>query len=236
MPADDTVDPGGSYSWSVTANDPDNFKDPLSFTLVSVNPTPSNNFTALTVDATTGEISWNPTCDDIADGIDTVYTVTVAVSDGCDSVQGSFEVTLYAEPCEPCESTDLSFFSLEVKEGGSWTEYLGDFDPSTLVYNVMTTNFAEHFVFTVDAECVEEASLYYNWYRGISCTDNWLTGESGNTGELPSWIPITSGGTYPTAQSDRPICNKGGNILFIKVTNTGSADKIYQVNVDKPNP
>jgi len=165
------------------------------------------------------------------------YTVTLTVTGDCGSVEVTTTVDIDYTPCEPCESTDLSFFSLEIKEGSSWTEYLEDFDPSQIVYVVLTTNFAEHFRFTVDAECVEEASLYYNWYRGISCTDDWLTGESGYTGLPPtSWIPITSGGTYPTAQKDRPVCNKGGNVLFVKVTNAGSPDKIYQVNVDRPNP
>jgi hypothetical protein len=236
MPADDTVDPDlGPYTWNVVGSDPDGIKDPLSYSLVSVSPTPISGFT---VNPTSGEISWDPTCEDIIDRIDTTYTVTVEVDDGCDTAQDSFDVTLNAEPCL-CISADLSSFSLEIQEGSSWNEYLGDvypFDPSTTVYNVMATKNASHFRFTVDAECEGETSLYYNWYRGISCTDDWLTGESGYSDPPSTWISITSGGTYPIDTSDRPVCNKGGNVLFIKVTNVGSSDKIYKVYVDRPNP
>jgi len=98
MPDNASVDPGASYSWSVTASD-DGIKEPLSFSLVSVVPTPTNNFS---VDPTSGEISWNPTCDDIVGGADTTYTITIEVDDGCTTVQGSFEVTLLAEQCDPC--------------------------------------------------------------------------------------------------------------------------------------
>ena len=166
--------------------------------------------------------------------------IVVSYTDGGKTVTATQKVPVKVEDCSPpCVSTDLSFFSLKVKEGSIWTEYLGSvypFNPSKTVYTVTTTNFAEHFKFTVDAKCEGDAKLYYNWYRGISCTDDWLTGESGYPGSPPSWIPITSGGTYPTAQKDRPVCNKGGNVLFIKVTNAGSPDKIYKVYVDRPNP
>ncbi len=95
MPDDDSVNPGGSYSWTVTASD-DNIKDSLSFSLVSVVPTPTNSFS---IDPSSGEISWNPTCDDIVNGADTTYLITVEVDDGCITVQGSFEITLLAEQC-----------------------------------------------------------------------------------------------------------------------------------------
>ena len=45
---------------------------------------------------------WDPTCDDIIGRVDTTYTITVEVDDGCDTAQDSFDVTLYAEPCEEC--------------------------------------------------------------------------------------------------------------------------------------
>jgi len=98
MPANDTVDPNpdNPYTWDVTAND-DGIKDPLVFSLVSVTPSPNNNFS---VNATTGQISWNPDCTDIDDGVDTPYTITVSVSDGCTSVQEDFVVTLLSEKCE----------------------------------------------------------------------------------------------------------------------------------------
>ncbi len=145
-------------------------------------------------------------------------------------------VTVNVTDCTPpCESTKLKYFSLEIQEGSSWNEYLGGFSPGVTTYSVMATKNASHFRFTVDAECEGDAKLYYNWYRGISCTDDWLTGESGYSETPPSWIPITSGGTYPTSTSDRPVCNKGGNVLFIKVTNAGNT-KIYKVYVDRPNP
>jgi hypothetical protein len=135
----------------------------------------------------------------------------------------------------PCESTKLEYFSLEIKESSSWNEYLGGFTPNVTTYSVMATKNASHFRFTVDAECEGDATLYYNWYRGAQCGDNWLTGESGYSGPPSTWIPITSGGTYPTNTSDRSVCNKGGNRLFIKVTNAGNTE-IYKVYVDRPNP
>jgi hypothetical protein len=230
MPEDANVDPNpvNPYTWSVTATD-DGIKDPLSFTLISVDPVPSNNFS---VDATSGEISWDPDCSDIIDRANTIYTVTIEVTDGCDPVQGSFEVTLNAEPCL-CIGTDLSIFSLEIKEGSTWHEYLGAFDPDTTVYHVVTAGNASHFRFTATAECADDAVLEYNWYRGAQCGDSWLTGEIGYSDPPSTWISITSGGTYPADTNDRPVCNKGGNVLFVKVTN-GLDEKIYKVYVDRP--
>jgi hypothetical protein len=132
-----------------------------------------------------------------------------------------------------CLSADLSIFSLEIKEGSTWYEYLGAFDPDITEYYVITEGNASHFRFTATAECVDDAVLEYNWYRGLQCGDSWLTGESGYSEPPPSWISITSGGTYPTDTSDRPVCNKGGNVLFVKVTN-GLDEKIYKVYVDRP--
>ena len=100
MPANDTVDPNpvSPYTWSVTGSDPDGILGtPLEYSLVSVVPTPISGFT---VNPTSGEISWNPTCDDIIDREDTIYTITVEVFDGCDTDTGSFVVTLLAEDCE----------------------------------------------------------------------------------------------------------------------------------------
>ena len=228
MPDNDTVDPGsGPYTWNVTGSDPDGILGtPLEYSLVSVSPTPTNSFT---VDPTSGEISWDPDCEDVKDRVDTVYTVTVEVDDGCDTDEGSFDVTLV----KCCISTDLSGFSLEVKEGSTWIEYLGGFDPDDTEYDVLTENFASHFRFTVDAECPDDAVLEYNWYRGAQCGDSWLTGESGYTEPPSTWISITSGGIYPADVSDQPVCNKGGNVLFVKVTND-TVYKIYKVYVDRP--
>jgi len=169
--------------------------------------------------------------------------VVTATGVGSTTITATYEgktapttVTVNVSDCTPpCISADLSSFSLKIKEGSSWNEYLGGFSPNDYSYNVMTTKNASHFKFTVDAEWEGDATLYYNWYRGAQCGDSWLTGESGYS-ELPStWRPITSGGTYPTNTSDRPVCNKGGNVLFIKVTNAGDT-KIYKVYVDRPNP
>ena len=232
MPDDDTVNPGGSYSWSVTASDPDDIKDPLSFTLVSVVPAPFNNFTVLTVDATTGEISWNPTCDDIIDG-DTTYTVTVEVTDGCDPVQGSFKVTLYSEPCEPCISANLLSFEFKVKlpsDGSSWenwTEYLASkFSPTDYGYTITTYhNGGPKYGFRVTAECEDNTKIWFNWYRGEQCGDSWLSTD---------WILIDSGGIYPAGNYENSLCNQGGNILQIKVKNTiTDVDVTYIVDINR---
>ncbi|MDD5637792.1 MAG: InlB B-repeat-containing protein, partial [Atribacterota bacterium] len=98
VPDNAKVDPNPTepYTWTVTATDTDGILGTLTFSLVSVLPDPTNNFT---IDATTGVVSWDPTCEDIGDG-NTTYTITVSVSDGCAPDQGSFKITLLAEQCE----------------------------------------------------------------------------------------------------------------------------------------
>ncbi len=233
VPPDVTVSPNppSPYSWTVTASDSDGILGTLEFSLDSVSPTPTSAFS---IDASSGVVSWDPDCADIDGRVDTTYTITVSVSDGCDTDTASFKVTLDAEDCI-CESAKLSYFSLEINEGSNWNEYLATFDPDINEYTVSSKKNASHFRFTVNAECPNDVTLQYNWYRGDQCGGTWLTGESGYTGNPPTaWRTINSGGTYPTDTNDRPVCQHGGNALFVKVTN-GTEVVIYKVNVNRSN-
>jgi len=97
VPANTNVNPGTHYIGTASATD-DAILGTLTFSLVSVSPEPTNDLTI----AADGTITWNPDCADIAGGTDTVYTVTVGVSDGCDETTGSFTITLNAETCGAC--------------------------------------------------------------------------------------------------------------------------------------
>jgi len=59
--------------------------------------------------AADGTITWDPTCEDIVGRVDTVYTVTVGVSDGCDETTGNFKITLNADPCE-CYNNQMTYW------------------------------------------------------------------------------------------------------------------------------
>ena len=187
----------------------------------------SNEPLDMSINSATGEIICTTACDDAG----TYSDILVTITDACGlSASDTFDLILV----ECCESADLSSFSLEIKEGGSWNEYLGDiypFESGQKEYSVMTAKNASYFRFTVTAECESSSTLEYNWYRDLQCGDSWLTGESGYSDPPLTWIPITSGGTYPTDTSDRPVCKKGSNVLFIKVTNAGNTE-IYKVYVE----
>ncbi|MCJ7789638.1 MAG: cadherin repeat domain-containing protein, partial [Candidatus Atribacteria bacterium] len=224
---------------SVTGSDPDGILGTLSYTLISVSPEPTNDFT---VDPTSGEISWDPTCDDIIDRVDTTYTITVEVSDGCDTDQGSFDVTLNAEPC-------LCALSLQVKEGGSLVEYLDSLsstDYADLInplvgYSITVGTNASRLWFRICAS--PDAEMVYNFYRGGSCPNKWDFDDlSANT--PPGWSPVLDAkfnsqyypDGYPDpSPDDLQVCNTGDpvepvNILMVKVTE-GLTETIYRINV-----
>jgi len=102
FPSDMTIDPNPTipYSWIVKAEDVDGILGTLTFSLISIDPTPKNE---LSVDPTNGTITWNPTCEDV--NISTTYEITVGVSDGCSTTTGSFTITLTTEGCECILST-----------------------------------------------------------------------------------------------------------------------------------
>ncbi len=125
MPDNAAIDPNGSYEWTVTATD-DGKIQPLVFSLISVTPAPNAEFN---LDAVSGKISWNPTCDDLINGEDTIFTITVEVFDGCVPVQGSFQVTLLAEKCAPCydnEPPTISINNKTINAGDSLSYAPGD--------------------------------------------------------------------------------------------------------------
>ena len=187
----------------------------------------NNEPTGMSIISSTGEITWATACGDAG----TYSDIEVTITDACGlSASDTFDLIVV----ECCENADLSSFSLEIKEGSSWNEYLGDiypFESGQKEYYVMTAKNAGHFKFTVTAECESSSTLEYNWYRDLQCGDSWLTGESGYSDPPLTWIPITSGGTYPTDTDDRLVCHKGGNVLFIKVTNAVNTE-IYKVYVE----
>jgi len=98
VPTSTTLNPGDSYSTLATATDIDGILGTLTFSLVSIDPIPVNPLTV----AADGTITWNPDCADIVDGADTTYTITVGVSDGCDTTADSFTIKLFAEKCLEC--------------------------------------------------------------------------------------------------------------------------------------
>jgi len=220
---DQTINAGDSLSYApgdagYTASD-DNTNGVPSHAL-------SNEPTGMSINSSTGEITCTTACGDAG----TYSDIEVTITDAC-GLSASDTFNLIVVEC--CESADLSSFSLEIQEGSSWNEYLGDiypFESGQKEYYVMTAKNASHFRFTVTTECENSSTLEYNWYRG-QCGDSWLTGESGYSDPPLTWIPITSGGTYPTDTNDRSVCHKGGNVLFIKVTNAVNTE-IYKVYVE----
>jgi RHS repeat-associated protein len=66
---------GLPYFYQVTASDPDN--DPLTYSIVSVSPSPDpNNSHPLTINSTTGLLTWTPTGNDLQ-----TYSITLRVTD-----------------------------------------------------------------------------------------------------------------------------------------------------------
>jgi len=226
MPANDTVDPGtGPYTWSVIASD-DGIKQALSFTLVSVVPDPNNLFT---VDATSGEISWDPDCNDIIDRVDTTYRITIEVTDGCEPVQGYFDVTLNAEPCEPCELSELTIFTNKVPLG--WTIPVSSFTQTVphvyeYEYRIANNDNSLTFIPILDGNC--EGLVHYQW-KNEQCV--------GGIYVPTDPAEANTNVEYPTADvvpsQKFVVCNPPAyNILYLYV-GEGAEQDIYMVTVQR---
>ena len=229
MPANDTVDPNpvSPYTWSVLGSDPDGILGtPLEYSLVSVVPTPINGFT---VNPTSGEISWDPDCNDINDRVNTTYTITVEVFDGCDTDEGSFDVTLNADPCEPCELAELTIFTNKVPLG--WVIPVSLFTKTAdhvyeYEYRIANNDNSLTFIPILTGNC--EGVVHYQW-KNEQCVGG-------------IYIPTdpaeaNSNTEYPTADvvSSKKfvVCNPPAyNILYLYV-GEGAEQDIYMVTVQR---
>ena len=201
----------------------------------SIAPTPTND---VTIDPSTGAISWVSDCADIVGDDLTAYVVTVTVDDGCEPVSDSFTITLDPEIC-------LCTLSLQVKEGGSFVEYLDSLSPTEyadlinplLGYTVTVGNNASRLWFRICAPT--DATTVYNYYRGGSCGSSWdfddLSGD-----EPPSWSGIIPNNQYYPADYPSPgggmlVCNDNTaapkNIIMVMVTEADLTVTIYRINV-----
>ena len=173
----------------------------------------------------------------------------VTYEDECgETVHGTVDVTF--EDC--CIDPILDFLEFRVKlpsngaDFGNWTPMFGyeyedglynpDFDPNDFTYNINTGESGSP-KFGFRATGCDTLILEYNWYRGESCTGDWLTGEDDESpdpvDDPPNWRPIVSAGIYPELDSENSLCNHGGNILKIKVTTTLGLEEIYTIVINR---
>jgi len=189
-------------------------------------------------DETTGEVT-------LTSGvIGTDYHVDFTYTDLCGE-EATGTATVNFKDCCPDAILDLLEFRVKLPSNGSdfedWTDMFGyltnpDFDENTFSYDIITaTSGAPKFGFR--ATGCDTLSLEYNWYRGESCTGDWLTGEAeahpDPSADPPSWRPIESAGIYPELDSENSLCNHGGNILKIKVTTISGDENIYTIVINR---
>ncbi|MCA9139121.1 MAG: tandem-95 repeat protein, partial [Planctomycetales bacterium] len=121
VPANATVDEGGTLSVVFTASDPDN--DTIRFTA-------DNLPSGATIDPVTGTLGWSPTFDDAG-----TYTFNVIASDGSSSDVKPFTITIGAVNRAP----RLAFPAAQYAREGVFTEFRvtgADFDGGALVLSV----------------------------------------------------------------------------------------------------
>jgi len=103
VPASLTINAGDTYIGTASATDDGiRFGTDLVFS-ASIAPSTTNG---LTINPSTGAISWVSDCADIEGDALTDYVVTVTVDDGCDPVSDSFTITLDPEVCDLCYDND----------------------------------------------------------------------------------------------------------------------------------
>ena len=208
------------------------------------------DLTLLTWDFDPNEISFDPNVSGdvcLASGaLPGTYTINATYEDECGETVSSLEVdNIPFVDC--CIDPILDFLEFRVKlpsNGSSfenWTEMFGYlsnpvFDSNTFEYDIVTGESGSP-KFGFKATGCETLTLAYNWYRGESCTGDWLTGENDSSpdplDDPPSWRPIESAGVYPELDSENSLCNHGGNILKIKVTTTLGLEEIYTILINR---
>ena len=164
---------------------------------------------------------------------------------GAEPVPGDAAVTVTVEDCCLDPILDLLEFRVKLPSNGSgfenWTGMFGyltnpSFDSNRFDYDI-TTGESGSPKFGFRATGCDTLTLEYNWYRGDSCTADWLTGEVDVSpdplDDPPSWRPIVTTGIYPELNSENSLCNQGGNILKIKVTTTLGHEEIYTININR---
>jgi hypothetical protein len=192
-----------------------------------------------------------------ANPFDDSYTVTLTVTDDCSSATDEVVVTITEISCCPDPIIDLLEFRVKLPSDGAdfenWTNMFGyvystepdktnpAFVPGTTYYDINT---GEHgtpkFGFKVVEAC-GTLDLKYNWWRGDSCTADWLENDNNidNWDTLldglvvPGWRDISIGGVYPISDSENSLCNQGGNILVIKVTGDTGIVQIYRIDINR---
>ena len=173
------------------------------------------------------------------------YTINATYEDECEKTVSSGLVDITFEDCCPVAILDDLEFRVKLSSDGSdfenWTDMFGYsanpiFNSNTFDYDI-TTGESGSPKFGFRATGCDTLTLEYNWYRGESCTGEWLTGEvdaSPNPlDDPPSWRPIVSAGIYPVLDKENNLCNKGGNILKIKVTTTSLLEEVYTIVINR---
>jgi PKD repeat protein len=168
------------------------------------------------------------------------YDVTLTVTDNCSSTTDTMTVTI----TESNIVLDLFEFKVKLPSDGAdfeiWTDMFDygtnpAFDSNTFEYDIIT-GVSGSPKFGFKATGCDTLILEYNWYRGESCTGDWLTGEDDVSpdplADPLSWRPIVSAGIYPELNSENSLCNHGGNILKIKVA-TASDFEIYTIVINR---
>jgi len=175
---------------------------------------------------------------------------------------GSTDITVTYTPelgeCGTAQSVDLGIavivdqcldcFVLNVKLGGETHTYTQDyFEPVTGVLlpgeiYVVNEDFSNASKFQFMFNC-PPGSLEYNYYRGFSCGGSWESGESPPAQPIssdppPAWLtdPLLKNGVFYPARLPWGLllCQKGGNILKIRVNGDDSLVFTFELGRNLP--
>jgi len=167
-------------------------------------------------------------------------SVTFTPAEGeCGSVlEDADSITIDVDQCLDC-------FILRVKLGGETNTYTQDYFGGVLypgeIY-VIDEDFSNaskfHFMFNCPP-----GSLEYNYYRGLKCGGSWESGEKPLTQPLssaapPVWLtdPLLKNGVFYPAKLSQGLllCQKGGNILKIRVNGDNSLVFTFELGRNLP--
>ncbi len=111
--------------------------------------------------------------------------------------------------------------------------------------SIVVPNGANHLWLKVSRECEDSTTIHYNYYDGSTCGAYWESDPGTKPvypnplDDPPAWLPISvasddewwpNNGSTPGIS----ICQNGGNILKIKITNTYSFEtKVYTVVLNR---